>query len=176
MPPKKPDRIAFIFVRQMMILDVVATCNFEFSQLWTPPLLSLMAPPANWISNQSGEEEVPPLRLLGWHARHQSRPNFKVKKMDAPNLQSGLRSNLLEGLSLFLLSLGRRKSRAVANFAREVTRVTPRRSGATPVFRGIASARRRQVFALRGIYYFCLPRRPCRTHALLQPGQGRVDD
>ena len=81
-----------------MILDVVAACNFEFSQLWPPPLLSLMAPPANWISNQSGEEEVPPLRLHGWHARHQSRPNFKVKKMDAPNLQSGLRSNLLEGL------------------------------------------------------------------------------
>ena len=58
---KKTDRIAFVFVRQMMIL-VVATRNFEFSQLW-PPLLSLMAPPANWISNQS-REEVPP---LGWH-------------------------------------------------------------------------------------------------------------
>ena len=53
MPPKKTDRITFIFVvRQMMIL-VVATRNFEFSQLWSP-LLSLMAPPANWISNQSG--------------------------------------------------------------------------------------------------------------------------
>ena len=82
---KKTDRIAFfIFVRQMMILDVVATCNFEFSQLCPPPLLSLMAPPANWISNQSGEEEVPPLRLHGWHARHQSRPNFKVKKNGCP--------------------------------------------------------------------------------------------
>ena len=152
---QKTDRIAFIF----MIL-VVATRNFEFSQL-CPPLLSLMAPPANCISNQSGEE-VPPQH--GWHGTASKPPQLQSEKNGCPQSskwiaeQSPLKASSLSSQSLASCYHSGAASRALSQIlhARSPA-AAPRPSRATPVFRGIASASGTGVCASRNLLFLSAP-------------------